>query len=579
VLAVFVGYVYSVNGPYAPTTSPPGGVYDTDISIENISFDFTGQVSTSPCVASFSFARNLTFAGLGITGASNALSHGTRIIACDRVTMRDVIGDWIMNLLDCWGGTTRVKVSDIDVVQNPGGGNGGLFNLQGVGSIADAGHSWAYEATNINVQCSGGTVFFLDSLGSGAITSDVLLTNIQITATAGTNLPFAARGRGGRIKIHNMLCTALDGATWNTPIVIGELYGAQASETGTNKISTTNGSSTITVTFSTNGTEAGIGNYIFITGTGTNNHLIANGLDLYGPYKILSIVTMHDGLNWVVTCDARANATTTGPIAASTTILGYLGCMHDCELNGITFDGAQTAGQPIVHLDGYGHQVAGFSVTGNYGSGITTPQYSTVFRTNISTEPSAIVPQRPVSFSNILAAPGVGPSGGFLGDAIINYPGYATYPPVVGMTASGGVTGHVACGGVSLGSQLVSGRNDFSKHLAIYGNTYGINQLTSGNMNIGFAGALEFSQGTSFLGYIDNTGLNYMAIGTAGASTGVFTSVTTGGTPTGPSWTTGSAAPAATAPVGSLYSRVGGAVGATLYVSRGAGTWAAVAGV
>jgi predicted MPP superfamily phosphohydrolase len=31
--------------------------------------------------------------------------------------------------------------------------------------------------------------------------------------------------------------------------------------------------------------------------------------------------------------------------------------------------------------------------------------------------------------------------------------------------------------------------------------------------------------------------------------------------------------------VGSLYSRVGGAVGATLYVSRGAGVWAAVAGV
>jgi hypothetical protein len=47
----------------------------------------------------------------------------------------------------------------------------------------------------------------------------------------------------------------------------------------------------------------------------------------------------------------------------------------------------------------------------------------------------------------------------------------------------------------------------------------------------------------------------------------------------GPTWTSGSAAPSATAPVGSLYSRVGGAVGATLYVSRGSGTWAAVAGV
>jgi hypothetical protein len=47
----------------------------------------------------------------------------------------------------------------------------------------------------------------------------------------------------------------------------------------------------------------------------------------------------------------------------------------------------------------------------------------------------------------------------------------------------------------------------------------------------------------------------------------------------GPTWTSGTAAPASTQPVGSLYSRVGGAVGATLYVSRGAGSWLPVAGV
>jgi len=51
------------------------------------------------------------------------------------------------------------------------------------------------------------------------------------------------------------------------------------------------------------------------------------------------------------------------------------------------------------------------------------------------------------------------------------------------------------------------------------------------------------------------------------------------GTAAGPTWTTGSIAPVAVQPVGSLYSRIGGAVGATLYVSRGAGTWNAVAGV
>jgi hypothetical protein len=51
------------------------------------------------------------------------------------------------------------------------------------------------------------------------------------------------------------------------------------------------------------------------------------------------------------------------------------------------------------------------------------------------------------------------------------------------------------------------------------------------------------------------------------------------GSLSGPSWTQGTAAPTANKTVGSLYSRVGGAVGSTLYVSRGSGTWAAVAGV
>jgi len=45
-----------------------------------------------------------------------------------------------------------------------------------------------------------------------------------------------------------------------------------------------------------------------------------------------------------------------------------------------------------------------------------------------------------------------------------------------------------------------------------------------------------------------------------------------------PSWTAGTGAPSGTPPIGSLYSRTDGTVGATLYV-RGASAWAAVAGV
>jgi hypothetical protein len=63
--------------------------------------------------------------------------------------------------------------------------------------------------------------------------------------------------------------------------------------------------------------------------------------------------------------------------------------------------------------------------------------------------------------------------------------------------------------------------------------------------------------------------------GVTGAATAASLQVGAGG----PSWTAGTGAPAATAPIGSLYSRTDGGVGTTLYVSAGAGTWNPVAGV
>jgi hypothetical protein len=59
---------------------------------------------------------------------------------------------------------------------------------------------------------------------------------------------------------------------------------------------------------------------------------------------------------------------------------------------------------------------------------------------------------------------------------------------------------------------------------------------------------------------------------------GTFTTLQTGGG-SGPTWTAGAGPPTASWPIGSLYSDTSGAVGATLYVSRGGGVWNAVAGV
>lgn len=47
----------------------------------------------------------------------------------------------------------------------------------------------------------------------------------------------------------------------------------------------------------------------------------------------------------------------------------------------------------------------------------------------------------------------------------------------------------------------------------------------------------------------------------------------------GPTWSSGSGAPTVHAPVGSIYSRIDGGIGSTLYISRGSGIWNAVPGV
>ena len=159
--------------------------------------------------------------------------------------------------------------------------------------------------------------------------------------------------------------------------------------------------------------------------------------------------------------------------------------------------------------------------------------------------------------------------------------------PLTGGTVSGQLTIQSSTGG-SAGLKIapqgvinVQGHTNTTSDSGAYlmWNKSGANGETALlNQRGGGAGGFTF-------GEVDSSGnvTSHLAIdgsGNVNATTGTMTAVALQtGTTSGPTWTTGSAAPAATAPVGSLYSRVGGAVGATLYVSRGGGTWAAVAGV
>jgi len=132
--------------------------------------------------------------------------------------------------------------------------------------------------------------------------------------------------------------------------------------------------------------------------------------------------------------------------------------------------------------------------------------------------------------------------------------------------------------GVSFGNSVAASNSDLSRHLSLGGSVYGIN-YTSGRMNIVSAGAVwHVTSAGVDIGSITATGLNAFPIGATTPAAGTFTTVKTGST-TGPTWTTGTAVPSAAEPIGSLYSKTNGTVGATLYVRSTGSVWTPIAGV
>lgn len=159
------------------------------------------------------------------------------------------------------------------------------------------------------------------------------------------------------------------------------------------------------------------------------------------------------------------------------------------------------------------------------------------------------------------------------GSGLIRGPGFSVDGSGV-LTASGGTMN----GGLHFGASIASGPTDLSRHVELYSGGYAGFSVTSGSLNHVSGGSHVFFCAGAQAGYISSFGLNSMPVGQQNPAAGTFSIVQVQST-SGPTWTSGSAVPSSTQPVGSLYSRTGGAVGATLYVSRGGGTWNAVAGV
>ncbi len=225
--------------------------------------------------------------------------------------------------------------------------------------------------------------------------------------------------------------------------------------------------------------------------------------------------------------------------------------------------------------------------TQNYGAS-STPPYRSVIALDQTVALHGAPPLTSISIANLQAAPGTASlAGGWIGDHLVSMAAGGPYPTIMA-TVGGGVTagnaaalplvGGALSGGISFGAADAASATDLTRHIELYDGGYAGFNIFSSSLNYISGGAHTFYANGSNIGYINSTGLNSMSIGQQTPTIGTFSAVQVQST-SGPTWSSGPGVPVATLPVGSLYSRTGGGVGSTLYVSRGAGVWNAVAGV
>lgn len=560
------GIFYSANDAlYAsgstgnPPPVSPSVQTDQSISLRGLGFDFSLAGNN---ISSFMFAKNIVvddiYANDGKAYTAGGYGGALRFIGCDNCKVSNLNVTNVVNAVDVWYGSTRIQIDNASVESV--GGNGGVFNYQGVGTSGQQNHSYDYHASNISIRLHTGCGFFLDSQGSGSQTTDVHLSNVMIDALTGTtNQAIVGRGFGGRIHVENMTVKAETGASYGTqPILVGVFFSYIGPATGTNLVATTNGSGVINVTFPS-GIDAGPGNYALIS-NGSGGAVVGNGLTLNGYYLITAVTGN------VATCTVPAQiANATGTISATTSVVGYQGSYNNCTFKDITFDGAMASGATLFALQGSNHLVDGVIVTENYG-GPSTPQYNSIIAWD-STPISSDTPTSVAStFVNIKGAPGTGSLiSGYTGNNIVQW---TSLTPII----IGYLPGVLITGTATSATDLVNGIQ--------FAGGYGLNAYNFGlDVNAGGGGAIRFLVAGTQYAYINATGFSGPVGQQSGAeSPGAFTILSIGSV-SGPTVTRGNGAPSSTQPNSSLYLRTDGTTGSRLYVSAGGGTWSAVAGV
>ena len=436
-----------------PTT--PENQTDHDITIDNIGFDFTN--SDGPhSAAAFLLARDVvishiqTYRPLG-----TATYEGFKFQGCDNVLVSNYTARGALNAVDCWKACTRVKVDQCVFESRTAGGNGGLINWNGIGSgHNDFGSSVDLQVSNTTLwlNAQGAIGLFLDPLGAGARTQEMLISNVTISSRSGRTTGITCRGLVDRLKVRGVSFSAVPGADM-VPFSVSGFYSPTDPATFNNVITTTSGSNIITVSWPTT-VKLGPGNYVEISsGTDGSLPVIGNGLTLKGYYPIISVSetarrtgpngrafsldvdgpvvdpqTVED-INLLTVMVPDQSATSSGTLVASTHLRGYFGHPHTCDFEDLSFDGIKNNGGDLLTYWADSARIAGVMVTQNY-QGSTTPQYRAIVAIQDAVPLKGDAPGA-TNISGVVGTPGTMPlQAGWDGDNSITWNKFALRPIV-----------------------------------------------------------------------------------------------------------------------------------------------------
>jgi hypothetical protein len=441
--AVFVNRLRDNPGLAASPPAIPVNQTDASISISGLGFDLSlcNTPSTSVALMSFLLARNISIVDIRADNYSASSAKGwsgVQFVGCDNCMIDGFFGRNCVNAVDNWKGSTRIHLANLSIETADAAGNGGAINFNAIGTTrADFGTADDLEITNATIWLNNNSIaLFLDGLGAGSTSQNILLRNITISARSGTtgNLGLVFRGKTNRLKASGLSFTAVSGADMR-PIWLDGYYDGTPAVTGANLITTTAGSNQITASYP-GGANSGPGNFMAIS-DGAGGSVVGNGLSLNDYYLITAVsgpVTgISSGNSFTIT--VPNNATASGTLSGTTRLLGYWGTAASCELSGITIDGCSAFGLDLITLNGTGHQLSGVVVSTNYGAS-STPQYRSV----ISVDTTGVKGTAAIgsSVGGIVGAAGTGAlSAGFSGDNTVTWRGVRPFTSYSGISYSG----------------------------------------------------------------------------------------------------------------------------------------------